>query len=111
MDERFLSFVWKNRLFDSNNLCLNDGSTIEVLSTGEQNTDAGPDFFNVKIRHNGTIWAGNAEIHTYASDWYRHGHHTNKAFNKCYFTPGGLQGSGMCNTGWKNVAYTALAFR
>ena len=33
-----------------------------------------PDFFNAKIKYNGTVWAGNVEIHCKSSDWYAHSH-------------------------------------
>jgi len=51
------------------------------LSKGILNTDSGPDFFNAKIKINDTVWAGNIEIHINASDWFKHNHHTDKAYD------------------------------
>ncbi len=73
MKEEFLHYVWKNRLFREP-LQLITGEEIEVLDVGQHNMDAGPDFFNAKIKINGTIWAGNIEIHVHSSDWLAHGH-------------------------------------
>ncbi|HQH42054.1 MAG TPA: DUF2851 family protein, partial [Bacteroidales bacterium] len=81
MNEEFLHFIWRYKLF---NLPLSDKETrleVEVLSTGIPNPDAGPDFTDVRIRTANTIWAGNAEIHRRASDWNRHGHQTDPQYN------------------------------
>jgi hypothetical protein len=45
------------------------------------NSNAGPDFFNAKIKMDGKVWAGNIEIHTSASDWYKHRHYEDNAYN------------------------------
>lgn len=58
-----------------------DGAEVEVIDPGRLNTDSGPDFFNSKIKVNGQEWAGNIEIHVKASDWYRHGHDTDPAYD------------------------------
>ena len=73
MKEEFLHYVWKNRLFREP-LELVTGEQIEVLDVGQHNMDAGPDFFNAKVKIDGTIWAGNIEIHVHSSDWLIHGH-------------------------------------
>lgn len=58
-----------------------DGACIEVIDPGNLNTDSGPDFFNAKIKANGIEWVGNIEIHVKASDWIRHGHDTDPAYD------------------------------
>ncbi|MDR3184605.1 MAG: DUF2851 family protein [Prevotellaceae bacterium] len=79
--EDFLHFLWKYLLFDRQHTTTTSGEEIEVVSPGQHNTDAGPDFFNAKIRIGGTLWAGNVEIHFRASDWKRHAHHHNDAYH------------------------------
>lgn len=59
----------------------NDGRRIRVLDPGLLNTDAGPDFFNAKVQIDGQTWVGNIEIHVRATDWRRHGHDTDKAYD------------------------------
>ncbi len=81
MNEDFLQYVWKFSHFDMKNLKTTDGQTVEVLSVGTQNTDAGPDFFDARIRIGDTLWAGNVEIHINSSDWKKHKHHTDKAYD------------------------------
>ncbi len=58
-----------------------DGARIEVIDPGNLNCDSGPDFFNAKIKINGIEWAGNVEIHVKASDWLRHHHDSDPAYD------------------------------
>ncbi len=76
-----MHYVWKHRLWGSNPLSTNDGRPIRVIDTGLPNTDAGPDFFNAKVEIGGKLWVGNVEIHVRASDWKRHGHDHDKAYD------------------------------
>jgi hypothetical protein len=62
-------------------LCTTGGEKLEIIDVGKCNTDAGPDFFNAKIKIAGTLWAGNVEIHTRSTDWNKHNHHSNKAYD------------------------------
>jgi hypothetical protein len=81
MKEEFLHYVWKYRLFCSEKLLDNDGNNIQVVHTGDYNRDSGPDFFNAKILIDGTLWAGNVEIHIRSSHFYLHGHHNDPAYD------------------------------
>ena len=80
MKEEFLHFIWKNKLYDAIE-SVDSYLDIEVIEPGLHNFDAGPDFFNAKVRVGHTIWAGNVEIHLKSSDWEKHGHHMNPAYN------------------------------
>ncbi len=79
--ENILHYVWKYKLYSPAKLLTNDGAVVSVIDTGIHNTDAGPDFFNAKIKIGETTWAGSIEIHDKASDWMRHNHHKDKAYD------------------------------
>jgi len=81
MKEEFLHWVWLNRLFTAGSLSDREAGKIEVTDPGQYNRDSGPDFFNTRLLIGDTAWAGNTEIHINASDWYRHGHHTDHAYD------------------------------
>jgi hypothetical protein BACCOPRO_00235 len=79
--EKLMQYVWEYRLWDASQMHTVDGRKIRVIDPGIRNTDAGPDFFNAKIDIDGKIWAGNVEIHYRASDWKRHKHHMDAAYD------------------------------
>ena len=76
-----MHYVWQHRLWKSGPMATNDGRRVRVIDPGLLNTDAGPDFFNAKIEIDGHIWVGNVEMHIRASDWHRHGHDTDPAYD------------------------------
>ncbi len=79
--ERLLHYVWKHKILPLKPLITSDGQTVEVIDPGLYNHNQGPDFFNAKIRLAGTVWAGNVEVHLRSSDWYRHSHESDPAYN------------------------------
>lgn len=79
--EKLLHYVWKHRIFPLEPLVTTDGHPVEIIDVGLHNTHAGPDFFNAKVRIDGTLWVGNVEIHLRSSDWQRHGHQLDSAYN------------------------------
>ena len=81
MNESILHFVWQFRLFEMQKMQTTDGQAVEVIDVGKFNTDAGPDFFNAKVKIDDTLWAGNVEIHNLSSDWHVHGHNEDKAYD------------------------------
>lgn len=72
--------MWKYKLFDTSNLKTTNNEVISIIDSGIHNTDAGPDFFNGKVKINNTIWAGNIEIHINSSDWIAHQHQNDRAY-------------------------------
>lgn len=79
--EKLLHYIWQHKLFSAHALQTSTGQQIEVIDVGKLNTDAGPDFFNAKIKIDNTLWVGNVEIHIRASDWQKHGHQHDKAYD------------------------------
>lgn len=79
--ERLLHYVWKHKILPLKTLMTEDGQEVEVIDPGLHNHDQGPDFFNAKVRMGGTLWAGNVEVHLRSSDWYKHGHESDPAYN------------------------------
>ena len=79
--EQLLHYAWKHKLFPLHPLHTADGQSVEVIDSGLANADAGPDFFNAKIKLDGVLWVGNVEIHERASDWFRHNHDKDKAYD------------------------------
>ena len=80
MHENILHYVWQNMLFDKK-LKTVDGQDITVIHPGFPSNQQGPDFENAKIKINNRTWYGTVEIHVNASDWYRHGHNTDKNYD------------------------------
>lgn len=81
MPELLLHYIWQKGLFRVLPQATTDGRRVEVLDVGVHNNDAGPDFSAATIRIDGITWTGNVEIHVRASDWTRHGHHNDAAYD------------------------------
>ncbi|MCD7916409.1 MAG: DUF2851 family protein [Tannerellaceae bacterium] len=79
--ERLLHYVWKYRLYPGMTLLTTDEKPVTILDPGIHNTDAGPDFFNAKLKIEDTVWVGNVEIHSKASDWHQHKHSLDKRYD------------------------------
>lgn len=79
--EDFIHFLWKTKKLPYVQYTSTDGREIEILEWGTHNLDSGPDFFNAKISIDGTIWAGNVEMHVFTTDWLKHRHQNDKAYD------------------------------
>ena len=79
--ERLLHYVWKHKMLPLGDLLTTDGRVVEILDPGLLNRNAGPDFFNAKVKIGSTLWVGNVEIHLRASDWYHHCHDRDPRYN------------------------------
>lgn len=78
--ESFLQYVWQHQLLEGD-LRTSDGLPVVVERAGVLNRDAGPDFFDARVRVGETLWVGNIEVHVKASDWNFHRHGTNHAYD------------------------------
>lgn len=79
--EKLMHYVWQHRLYPTTALYTVDGQPVSIINPGTHNLDAGPDFFNAAIEIGGQTWIGNVEIHVRASDWFRHGHDRDRAYD------------------------------
>lgn len=80
MNEDFLHYLWLYQQFDKSALKTTEGSEISILKSGFYNTDSGPDFKNALLRIGELEWAGQVEIHLRSSDWYKHKHELDQAY-------------------------------
>ncbi len=81
MDEHFLHFVWQQQKFNPSGLKTSASLPICVFHPGNHNLDSGPDFKESRIKIGQVEWSGHVEIHWKASDWRRHGHQLDPAYN------------------------------
>ena len=79
--EQLLHYCWKHKMWPLGGLETTDGRIVEVIDPGLHNHNAGPDFFNAKVKIGGTLWVGNVEVHDKSSDWYVHGHDKDPHYN------------------------------
>lgn len=79
--EQLLHYIWKHKIFPLKQQETTSGLRVEVIDPGLANSNAGPDFFNAKVKINDTLWVGNVEIHSKTSDWFRHGHDKDKTYD------------------------------
>ena len=91
MPEIVLHYIWEHCLWAGFEQRTTDGRSVEILSVGEHNRDAGPDYSHARVRipdysHarvriDGKEWVGNIELHVCATDWVKHRHHLDKAYD------------------------------
>jgi len=81
MTEEYLHYLWRFQALKPGHWQSTKSKSIRVLDPGFHNTDSGPDFSNARIEIDGQIWAGSVEIHLRSSDWNRHRHQYDEAYN------------------------------
>ncbi len=106
--EQLLHYVWKHKMFPLKELMTTDGRKVEVIDSGLHNRNAGPDFFNAKVKIDGTLWVGNVEIHDRSSDWYRHGHDHDSAYDNVVLHVAGVIDSEVQTTSGQQLPQLQL---
>lgn len=80
VNELLISYLWKNQLFNHQNLVTSAGDKMSIIHPGIENSNAGADFQQAKIRINDLDWVGTVELHINASDWIEHAHQMDPAY-------------------------------
>lgn len=80
LNENFISRIWEEQNYYSG-LLTTDNETVEILSYGNKNPDAGPDYKNAKVKIGEIIYSGSIEIHRYLKDWNLHKHKGDNKYN------------------------------
>lgn len=81
LPEDFLHHIWRTCNFDLHGLTTEGGATVFIRKPGIWNHNQGPDFLDARLSIDGMDWHGQVELHVHSQDWYRHGHHLDKAYN------------------------------
>ena len=79
MKEAFLHYLFDQRKLGKTFETIS-GAIIEIIEFGKLNKNAGPDFLEAKIRIDKTVWAGHIEFHLKSSDWLKHKHQNDSAY-------------------------------
>jgi len=82
--ERHLQCLWYDERYRPSSFPLPGGETARVLSPGEWNLEAGPDFLNATllIQPGERQLHGDVEIHVHPSDWDTHNHRGDPAYDR-----------------------------
>ncbi|MDR1415628.1 MAG: DUF2851 family protein [Odoribacteraceae bacterium] len=110
MNEEFLQYIWANSLFRDGDLATTRGERLRVLRAGEQNRDAGPDFWDARIEMGGVVLAGTVEVHLAGSDWFRHGHHEDRAYDNVILSVVGVDDVGAVTSQGRRVDTMVLRY-
>lgn len=82
MTEDYLHKIWKSKRLPFHKIKPINANKIEVHEVGEYNENQkGPDFSFGIVKIDDLVFYGNIEIHVKSSDWYKHQHHNDVAYN------------------------------
>ncbi|MCS7018106.1 MAG: DUF2851 family protein [Cytophagales bacterium] len=81
MNEDFLSYLWQFQYFDKRNLQTESGEPLSIIKPGTRNPNAGADFTDAALQIGTLQWFGQIEVHVRTTDWLRHRHQLNAAYD------------------------------
>ena len=82
MKEEVLHYLWQHQSFDRVSLQTVQSEQLLIRSAGALNSNAGPDFAQARLLISDLEWCGSVEIHIKSSDWNRHRHQYDPAYNR-----------------------------
>lgn len=80
LTERHLQAMWLEQKYFKG-LATIESESIEVISPGIWNAEAGPDFLKAHIKINGREYFGDIELHLHSESWMHHGHHLDPRYD------------------------------
>jgi hypothetical protein len=81
INEELLQYIFELKLYSSLHLHTTAGEALRIHKTGFRNRNSGPDFLQGLIQIDEVQLAGNIELHLRSSEWNRHGHSSDKAYD------------------------------
>jgi hypothetical protein len=81
LTERDLAHLWEGQRFPPRALATIGGHPLKVLYRGLRGRGPGPDYRDAVIRAPWGVLKGDVELHVRASDFRRHGHHRDAAYD------------------------------
>ena len=81
LSERHLAHIWEGQRFPPAALSTRDGRQLGIVYRGRPVNGAGPDFRDAIIAAPWGLLQGDVELHVRASDFRRHGHGRDPAYN------------------------------
>jgi hypothetical protein len=109
MKESLLQFLWRFQKFDKANLRTVEGYKLEILFPGYPNPHSGPDFAEAKIFLDQLYWSGSVELHVSSSDWFRHEHQKDSAYDNVILHVVWNYDSDVCYPNGKPIPTLALS--
>ncbi len=106
-----MQYAWEHRLLPPGPFTTVDGLPLRIIDPGRRNINAGPDFFNAKIDIGGRQWAGNVEIHVRASDWHRHRHDGDPAYDSVILHVVATDDGRICRSNGETIPQMILPAR
>ncbi len=79
--ERLVQAIWYERLLRTDGLKTVSGKSLEIHGAGRWNESAGPDFLGADFSINGKRMRADVEVHVKSSDWEKHAHSKDFAYN------------------------------
>jgi hypothetical protein len=77
--EKQAALIWQQMV--GKELTSMENELVSVIYPGRTNGDSGPDFRDAVIVNKFHLTKGDVEVHVKSSDWYRHEHHADAAYN------------------------------
>ncbi len=80
MTEKLLQYIWQFQYFNKQQLQTVAGEDLQIIKTGNLNSNQGPDFLNASVKINNITLVGNIEVHIQSSNWLQHNHSKDKNY-------------------------------